>query len=386
MSVLRFEQFRRNSFRLLGLSASAGQAEVLAAARRMRLLASDPDAPSTSWDLPWLGQLPRQRSDIEQAIARLNDPSSRLTERIFWFVNEPPDRSMRARALRAAKTVSDPRLPAANPAVFSHDSALLDVARLHIADSALKKVESWQHALARLCQSTRSEEYSQWLWSVERNGEFEIPATLDEIDITVSALPELVAQSLAEQVRAKLDEDDIGGVLAGISVLSGLPADATVEARREIFDRVEDLLSSRCNRLCDKLFHGITWGSSSSRAMVARHNYLCREATKDVRRSIDPLFSILRVDPEAADLRLERVSIPAARAMRNLGNGWVRSGKLRRAGRVLRHAQNLAKSTAFEQKLKEDLNNVKRQRWSRFLGKRPQGVKGARTEAFACFS
>jgi hypothetical protein len=85
MQALSQESLAGNAFRVLGLPASAGQAEIDSAARRMRIWTNPAQVPPTPWDLPWLGPLPRSRPDIEFALARLADPVSRINQRLFWF-------------------------------------------------------------------------------------------------------------------------------------------------------------------------------------------------------------------------------------------------------------------------------------------------------------
>src|SRR4051794_6356942 len=89
MLPLTPEKLAANAYRTLGISASSGQAEIEAAARKMRIWPDPSRIPPTPFDLPWLGPVGRTRNDIEQAVARLNEPASRVEERLLWYTAPP---------------------------------------------------------------------------------------------------------------------------------------------------------------------------------------------------------------------------------------------------------------------------------------------------------
>ena len=80
----------QNAFRTLGLCARASQAQIDQAARQMRIWPDATDIPPTPWDLPWLGSLSRDKKAIENALSRLNDPQTRIEERLMWFNGTDP--------------------------------------------------------------------------------------------------------------------------------------------------------------------------------------------------------------------------------------------------------------------------------------------------------
>src|SRR5258705_7481492 len=91
MEVVTQNRLTRNAYGILGLGGDASQEAIDQAARKMRLWATAKRIPETNWDLPWLGTLERNKSDIEQAVARLADPPTRLRERLMWFCGEPEE-------------------------------------------------------------------------------------------------------------------------------------------------------------------------------------------------------------------------------------------------------------------------------------------------------
>jgi hypothetical protein len=90
MGVLTAQRMAASAYRTLGLPASATQAQIDAAARRLRIWADPKTVPPTPWDTPWLGPVRRSRNDIEQALSALNEPATRVEERLLWFHRPEP--------------------------------------------------------------------------------------------------------------------------------------------------------------------------------------------------------------------------------------------------------------------------------------------------------
>lgn len=128
MKSLNPERLAASAYRTLGLSASASQAQIDQAARRLRIWPDPNSVPPTPWDLNWLGPISRSKKDIEQALSLLNEPASRVEERLIWFHGADPrpwaagDVQSLDAALRALSARNDP--------ASAHDYALV---RLQLA-------------------------------------------------------------------------------------------------------------------------------------------------------------------------------------------------------------------------------------------------------------
>src|SRR6266496_231524 len=90
MQAAAADRITHNAFRVLGLCATASQACIDQSARKMRIWSDPRRIPPTPWDLNWLGPLSRSKNDVEQAVALLSDPVTRVGERLFWFHREAP--------------------------------------------------------------------------------------------------------------------------------------------------------------------------------------------------------------------------------------------------------------------------------------------------------
>src|SRR6478736_4522454 len=90
MQPLTRQRLAANAYRTLGLSASADQAAVDGAARRMRIWPDPSRIPPTPWDLPWFEPVARAKDQIEQAVAQLGNPDPRVEEQLLWYLGTAP--------------------------------------------------------------------------------------------------------------------------------------------------------------------------------------------------------------------------------------------------------------------------------------------------------
>src|ERR1700722_12578058 len=85
MPTLNLETLASNAWRTLGLPATASQADIDRAARKMRIWPDPAHIPATPWDFPRLGPVARTSNDLAQAVSRLSEPQSRVREKLLWF-------------------------------------------------------------------------------------------------------------------------------------------------------------------------------------------------------------------------------------------------------------------------------------------------------------
>src|SRR4051812_28342600 len=102
MQPLSFSNLAENAFRTLGISGSATQAEIDAAARRMRIFPDPSRIPPSLWDRAAMGDIERSKSDIERAVMLLQQPASRLEHRLFWYCGTTPPPALLATAFDEA--------------------------------------------------------------------------------------------------------------------------------------------------------------------------------------------------------------------------------------------------------------------------------------------
>ena len=319
MQALSRERLTANAYRILGLPAGASQADIDAAARRMRIWSDPSQIPPTPWDLVWLGPLSRSRNDFEQAVSRLNEPASRVRERVLWFAS--PEVTAKNLTPRSADAVAR-AMAASDGAPAGHDSALAGLAAAFFHDPSLRDAGRWGPTLSAVARVADDPNYRRWLLAAEEDGDFEKRATPGEVVAALRDLPASACRFLAEAARGALDRDDLAAYARCVQLIR--PAAADPEAGEQsiagLRDRVEDLLAARCRRLTDDAFRRIRWDRARYSKNLKYNKARCVELAKDLRTQIDPLYDAF-VNLADAD-RVRRVNLAAAQAIRNLGLGW----------------------------------------------------------------
>ena len=344
MRALTAQSLAASAYRTLGLPASATQQQIDAAARRLRIWPDPNTFPPTPWDSQWLGPVFRSKNDIEQAVAALNDPTSRTQERLLWFHLNDPSIWSAANVLSPNGTLQ--KLAANRDPASVHDMALvrLQLAMLH--DAQFLDAARWKRVFAQLQMLAKSTSFQKWVIELESQGDFEKKAHDDEIIATVQSLATLLADTMAARAEAALEDDDPN---TAARILGFLRADdgsslASSEVEKRILDRLEDLISRRCQHMSDDLERKFLRGGTPLPLAQAT----CGGCAKFYNDSIDPVLNQLHLLAGANSDRALRGRSSAAHAMEYLGRCWAASSKYPIAEKTLQAALQLAAGTAFE--------------------------------------
>jgi hypothetical protein len=305
MAIPGSQQLSSSAYRTLGLSGSATQGQIDQAARKLRIWPDPNTIPPTPWDLKWLGPISRNKNDIEQALARLSEPSTRIAERLMWFNGGDPKPWSGIDASRIAGITS----PANAGDV--HDRALY---RLHMAgvrDPNLNDPGRWQDVLMQLRELAGSDDYLASVVDLENNGDFDKRARLEEIADELHKLPDSLTAGFITRAEAALENDDF--VVAGriMDLLRGCGPDSR-KSLVEIYDRAEDLVVRRCSRIYDDLRQQLHWSEEAFNQEQKFNEGVCREIATVFNESVEPAVKdwneFAPNDPE----RSERVHASAA--------------------------------------------------------------------------
>src|ERR1700733_10635484 len=128
-----------NPYRVLRLSANASSGDAHKAASAMRKLTLLGIANTSEVDIPSLGQTPRSESDIRSAKGRLENPSQRIADRLFWFHS--------ASIERQETNGSDELREPLKKAGWDHDQALIALFRLYPSTNLAIDPSIWTDAL-----------------------------------------------------------------------------------------------------------------------------------------------------------------------------------------------------------------------------------------------
>ncbi|HUO12283.1 MAG TPA: hypothetical protein VMU37_05955, partial [Caulobacteraceae bacterium] len=146
-----------NAYRVLGVALSAGAKDIHVAATSLRRSATLGLLKPLDTDPADLEPPNRGEDDIRAAVGRLENPTQRLQDRLFWFNS----------AAAAEAAPNDP--------VHAHDTALLKLigaANAGVDDDA---VDLWADALRAWNLALLSEAYWDWFQGVEIEADPEPP-------------------------------------------------------------------------------------------------------------------------------------------------------------------------------------------------------------------
>jgi hypothetical protein len=355
MYPLTQEKLAANAYRTLGLSAAANEAGIEAAARRMRIWPDQQRIPPTAWDQSWIGPISRSRQQIEQALARLVEPASRLEERLSWYFGERPPVDPKATLEEFVPLNGG----AAEPA-DRHDAALIALHAAWASDPDGADLQRWREVVRRFVELAASPACAAWLTAAERQGDFEKHASVEEIDKAVKALPGALAAALVLKAQAALDRDDLEGCTRIASLLGDVGRAQQIAAPLHgLLDRLEDGLSAHCREMDRELRDKLRTnhrapGPFYADNLVAAQN---AEALYDqkLRGTLPGLCMLARDDHD----RLLRMRSGCAQVVALVALGYEWSGQFIKAEQLLVEALELAKGSAFAVAVQKDLERCR---------------------------
>ncbi|HET6246827.1 MAG TPA: hypothetical protein VFE47_03935 [Tepidisphaeraceae bacterium] len=342
MIPLTLHDLSRNAFRILGLTASASQAQIDSAARRMRIWQDPAMIPPSANDAPWIGPVPRGKPDIENAVARLAEPASRIEERFWWFCDTPP--------------VSDdlPRFVDPSAIAGFHDAALIDLYRCLLTNAAEDDQAAWQAMIGQFKTLAGSDDYLQWLIETESAGDFEKRATLNEISLAQQHLPGRLSASLGRSVDSALAGGNFAAAAQAVQLIRSADSAAAEDdpAVEALVDRMEDDLTSRCNKLIEKI--DAAWKTRR----IAELRPACNHAIARFGTIIQPLIDQL-VAATANVTRQNRAKMHGVSLLIHVADAYGAFENFMASERTLETAAELAAGTPMQSTVADLLEKVR---------------------------
>jgi hypothetical protein len=178
-------------------------------------------------DIPSLGEIHRSESNIRSALGRLENPSHRIADRLFWLhsATERPD----------ANASEDFREPL-KKAAWDHDQALEGLFRLYSSTSLSDDPSAWSNALRKWNDCVTSDDYWKLSSVLEQLGTFEPSASADEIRALRGNAMLMASEPLLIIARQAIADDDRKELEAAIQILRDLISTGnwTAAARKDI--------------------------------------------------------------------------------------------------------------------------------------------------------
>lgn len=206
------DTLKSNAFRVLRVSADATLSEIHKAAGAMRRAVALGLASTIEVDVPVLGDVPRTEADIRAALSRLENPTQRLTARLFWFRAAPESRTAEASSVTSE----------ADRALLRHDEALRGLVAALGAGSDNSSLSLWTQAIRAWHEVVSDDAYWVNSLEIEQQGDFEPKAFPSEIDALRDEAVQLAAEPLIVSGRDALARDDSSTVRRILSAITGL--------------------------------------------------------------------------------------------------------------------------------------------------------------------
>lgn len=341
MEPVTLDTFRRNAYRILGLQGTATQEQIDFSARLLRLH-SEGDAPPTFNDAAWLGPIVRTPPEVDNAVMRLTDPESRTIERLWWFCNVPP--ASDAGLMPPAQQTGELKLR------HRHDEMISALCRLLIVGAGGEALEKWRALLSEFRALSRSDSYLQWLLEIESAGNFEKPASADEIAALQGQMAGQAATALINLADDYVEEQSFipaGRIVGMLRDASGGQEGPARDSADRIVNRLDDMLVGECNECIAQI--DAAWKTKQIRVLkpaCSRAAHRCQGTIEDLRREI---LKWCADDPGRAD----RVSGEVLKVYTHIADAYEACHDKYSARQSLMKSAEIAQGTAMEPRLRE---------------------------------
>lgn len=338
---------KANPYRVLRLSADATLSEIHKAAGSMRRATLLGLTGTTEADIPILGDISRTEADIRTAIARLENPAQRISDRLFWLHISAEDRASKA------ESNSEP----INDVSWSHDKALLDL--FAVFKNALDDagVAVWVRTLKAWNNIVASDDYWATSLAVEEKGSFEPSVLPSEIEEARNDAIRLAAEPLVMAARDALTRDDMPSVrriLAGIGELKKTGHWAEI-AQQDITSPALERFKNLCRTISEEHRSKVVREPEASK----RNKILCDAALKRFRAEIEPalekLINLVPPDHEAVQQSREET----AACLSGIATAYTWADDFIVSEKLNEEALTLAQNTLGAIKIEDRLSQVR---------------------------
>jgi len=349
-SSIKNNEYLKNAYRVLGLSAKASQAEIHEASSSIRRTLKIGINKTTTWDLPWLGPLTRTEKDLNAAIGSLTNPAQRLQERLFWFSDNLE--LSNETSIESLLTVIS-KLEGKD---HCHDLALLKLAYANLTDLELKNKPLWVEVINLWQNVIDLDDYWASLLDLEIVGEFEPFATIDDVENLRLNASKLVCSHLLALANEGVVSKNDTTCRQVFSILrdSKLPKNTFYEFEEHVLGGLEDEFVQLCEQIKE----------DSHNAIIRKDSYgldnikVCTTALNRFNNEIQPFLNRL-LNLSEYNVELEnRVREEAATCLRDIAIDFTWADEFTRFRELLKRAITIApKDSSIYHRILADLGN-----------------------------
>jgi hypothetical protein len=347
--------FEGNAYRVLRLGAGAAISEAHEAASRMKRLAALDmlEDCADDRDRPELGSISRTEIDINSAISRLQQPKSRLLDRLFWF-HFPSERIDEKKSSHLQGRFRGE--PQALVAIL-HDRALellVQAVKLEVNETS---AALWAETLSTWHDVISDEAYWALTSAIEERGQFEPVAFPSDIAELEEQAQKCILRELVRVAHTALNSRDLSGLRALLTELMKLDRSGSLirDTVDEIVSPLQHTISDSCQVIANTR-SSIKRGEGEASGNLA----ICNSNVELYRKTVEPaLASLVRLLP-ANDPLASQASRDGAKCLQGISIDLTWADDFSRSEKLHEEALKLAGDAPIASEIEASLQEVKK--------------------------
>ena len=244
--------YDNNAFRILGIECNADRKTVRDVQQSSKVRAKLGGPINISDPLGFLNTISRDENSIRNAVTQIETPRTRISERLFWFVN------INQKDGEALEKLKDRQYNEAVKIWNTSDdlSASINLAILYHAfyitkDIEAVKTEKWTRVFERWQNLINEEKYWTFLEAIEQQSGFEPLATHDDFNTLKTDIGKLLLKPNLDCIKKARDTnlDDIVQRHIELIRASNFPVRTITEIEYELFSPLEGKISEELEEI-----------------------------------------------------------------------------------------------------------------------------------------
>jgi hypothetical protein len=360
-----FAGYLKNAYRVLGITGIASQQELKKTIANIRRQAKVGKAYTSPVDLAWVtAPVAREEKDLLDAETRLLNPETRIKERLLWFHSVPEGFPAHMTVDEAVSTAQN--VFKSNDPVARHDAAVLMQFAAIAGSPEFDNGELWNQALSMWRTVQQDEAYWTSLCEMDEKLGYEPVCLASDVMAYRDKLMDLVSEPIVLLSKEALNHGNqqlfaraaaLINKGPGTSEAEGVPQDN--RASSEIADEFHRMMNSYCEEI-SKMQDGVDRKEKTYKKNKQKNIDICGHCETifdyEVQKLLDNAKAALNESsPDLADLK-----VAAATILEMVGGGYTWADDYVNAVRLLERAEDLARNTAAEPKIRETLDNYRK--------------------------
>jgi len=261
ISLLQREEIQTlydtNAFRILGITSNVDRRTLRNVQQSSKARAKLGGSVNIPDPLGFLNTILRDEKLIRDAQNRIESSKSRITERLFWFLNVNQNDSDALEKLKEGRyndavqiwTASDELSASINLAILYHAYYLSK-------DIDAGKTEKWKRVFERWQNLFNNEKYWEFFKSIEHYSEFEPLVTDDEFDTAKNKVWRLLLQPNIDCINVAIEKNLDNIVKRHLELIrtSNFQARIITDVEYEIFSPFEKKIYEDLDEIGEKIF------------------------------------------------------------------------------------------------------------------------------------